>query len=287
MQQRDGHLLLGAAVAATAVSLQGCQWSIPRHTMPNWQAKPNYLQMYEFTTPGGRGGAQLNSCEVPGLSATLQCSGHGHCEEWFDTLPGGFNVTQHRLSFCECDEDWADPECSTERKSQLTAFLLSLFLGMFGADQFYLGFIWPLGILKFLTLGGLGVWWIFDIVRIGSSPVLTANRFRVANNVHHWAFVLTLLCFMGFIGFALSVWSINHHRLKKARDLILLRAEGPHGAVPHRTQDSFAPAPSRGYGATTSASAGPGFSGYGTTLARGAAQAAPARAASWQPGQVA
>lgn len=42
-------------------------------------------------------------------------------------------------------------------------FLLSLFLGMFGADRFYLGSV-ALGSLKALSFGGLGVWWIIDIV---------------------------------------------------------------------------------------------------------------------------
>eukprot|EP00416_Gambierdiscus_australes_P035875 CAMPEP_0171109586 /NCGR_PEP_ID=MMETSP0766_2-20121228/70863_1 /TAXON_ID=439317 /ORGANISM="Gambierdiscus australes, Strain CAWD 149" /LENGTH=238 /DNA_ID=CAMNT_0011571341 /DNA_START=161 /DNA_END=877 /DNA_ORIENTATION=- len=237
----------------TSVSLQGCQWAIPRHQVPNWELQPNYLRVYDFSPPGSRA-SQLNSCEDPSVPVTIKCSGHGRCVEWFDTLPSfAFNISEHRLSFCECDQDWADPECRTERKSQLTAFLLSLFLGMFGADQFYLGFIWPQGIVKLLTLGGVGIWWIYDIVRIGSSPVLTANQFRVAHNVHHWAFVLVVLCFTGFLGFALSIWSINHHRLQKARDLILLRSSGPRGAVPHkrRGMGSFVPAPS--YGAASPA----------------------------------
>ena len=46
-----------------------------------------------------------------------------------------------------------------------TVFLLSLFLGVFGADRFYVGR--PLGgALKFMTGGVGGVLWIFDIVRL-------------------------------------------------------------------------------------------------------------------------
>jgi hypothetical protein len=30
---------------------------------------------------------------------------------------------------CECDPDWADPECRTKRKSQAVAYTLALFLG--------------------------------------------------------------------------------------------------------------------------------------------------------------
>ena len=40
--------------------------------------------------------------------------------------------------------------------------LLSLFLGFLGADRFYLGKIGT-GMLKGLTLGGLGIWWLIDL----------------------------------------------------------------------------------------------------------------------------
>jgi len=273
-QCRDG-LLVASALAIAATSLQGCNLEIPRHTVANWRAEPSYLSQYEFTPPGHREQPRLNSCETPGVPIALQCSGHGRCVDWFDELPAGVDASAHRLTFCKCDQDWADPECTTERKSQVTAFLLSLFFGYLGVDQFYLGFVWPFGVLKLITLGGLGVWWIYDVVRIGSSPVLSANRFNVAGDVAHWAFVLTVICFMAFLGFAISLWSINHHRLQKARDLILLRSEMPKGASqPQPFQDSVRPfgpapgpqAPLRGGGHT-------GFSGYGTTLAGGTVDA--------------
>ncbi|CAG7835268.1 unnamed protein product [Allacma fusca] len=47
-----------------------------------------------------------------------------------------------------------------------TAFLLSVTLGGFGADRFYLG-RWQEGIGKLFSFGGLGLWTIVDIILIG------------------------------------------------------------------------------------------------------------------------
>ena len=45
------------------------------------------------------------------------------------------------------------------------AFILCLFLGVFGIHRFYLGY--PLiGVLQILTLGGFGIWILIDLIRI-------------------------------------------------------------------------------------------------------------------------
>jgi TM2 domain-containing membrane protein YozV len=51
------------------------------------------------------------------------------------------------------------------RKLYLTTLWLSLFLGVFGADRFYLG-KWRTGIIKLVTGGGLLIWLIIDSARI-------------------------------------------------------------------------------------------------------------------------
>lgn len=50
-------------------------------------------------------------------------------------------------------------------KDYLTAALLSILVGMFGADRFYLGKTGT-AILKLVTLGGFGLWWLIDVALV-------------------------------------------------------------------------------------------------------------------------
>ena len=53
----------------------------------------------------------------------------------------------------------------TSEKSFIVTLLLAFFLGVLGAHRFYTGKIGT-GVLQLITLGGLGIWCLIDIVMI-------------------------------------------------------------------------------------------------------------------------
>eukprot|EP00971_Amphidinium_carterae_P175043 3469910-Amphidinium_carterae.1 len=139
-----------AAFLAVAILLQGCaQLNTSDHEIGNWRGRSNYEINFQFVPPGFRPDrAELNSCMADDVPHAARCNGHGSCRQW-RTSPttNTQDYFDSGLFFCQCEAEWADPECRTRRKSQRFAYMLSMFLGLFGADQWYLGF-WRSAVLK-------------------------------------------------------------------------------------------------------------------------------------------
>ncbi|CAL1127253.1 unnamed protein product [Cladocopium goreaui] len=216
--------IMAVALLFCACNLQGCSLFIPSHRVPNWRKEADYLVQYEFVPEGQpESAATLNSCRsaVPGDKV---CSGRGQCKPWshaplkVDAWPATYTA------FCECDYHWADPECGTRRKSQIKAFLISLFFGIFGLDRFYLGFFYT-GLAKLVTLGGLGFWWIYDLVRIGAAPTYALN-YKVAADLPHWLFMSIVVLLFTALGLLWSLDSYGRLRKKRRSEAMQFMAEG-------------------------------------------------------------
>lgn len=63
-------------------------------------------------------------------------------------------------------------------RSRLVAILLCWFLGIFGAHRFYVGKVGT-GILQLVTLGGLGIWTLIDLVMIAVGAFTDIDGRRV------------------------------------------------------------------------------------------------------------
>ncbi len=96
------------------------------------------------------------SCNPNSTLDTDPCGRHGTCTK----------VGEEYI--CICEERYAGDKCSHKRKSKLTAFLLSLLIGLTGADRYYLGFIW-----------------------IGRHPLTKSNKLRRTEHSSPWTFFLT------------------------------------------------------------------------------------------------
>src|SRR3989442_2775939 len=67
----------------------------------------------------------------------------------------------------------AGPEVS--ERSRAVALILQILGGPLGLHRFYVG-RWQTGILMAITLGGMGLWWVYDLV------ILLAGEFRDADD---------------------------------------------------------------------------------------------------------
>ena len=68
---------------------------------------------------------------------------------------------------------------SPSEKSRGVALALGITLGVFGAHRFYAGKVGT-GLLMVGTVGGLGLWWLYDLITIGAGEFRDVEGRRLA-----------------------------------------------------------------------------------------------------------
>lgn len=81
--------------------------------------------------------------------------------EWFPAAC----IPAIRTKLAEMDESKAMMMQSIEYREPIMVLILSILVGELGVDRFLLGET-GLGILKLITCGGCGIWWLIDLFNI-------------------------------------------------------------------------------------------------------------------------
>jgi len=75
-----------------------------------------------------------------------------------------------------------------------------------------------------MTAGGAGVWWLVDLVRIGSSPIY-ATDYRLAADLPHAAYVFITVVFFTLMGAAIFwIWGLQMKKIQR-KNKKMLQAE--------------------------------------------------------------
>lgn len=92
------------------------------------------------------------------------------------------------------------------QKDFMTTAMLSLFLGGFGVDRFYLGKVGT-GILKLITFGGLGIWYIIDLILIMTGSMRSKDNQTLANRDKNLKLALVITAVVFVLGVIVSIVS--------------------------------------------------------------------------------
>lgn len=94
-----------------------------------------------------------------------------------------------------------------EGKPFIVTAMLSYFLGPLGVDRFYMGYI-GLGILKLITIGGCGIWYLIDLILILTNNLRDSKGVALVGYEKDKKLVWTIVAVLWVIG-AISGIIIN------------------------------------------------------------------------------
>ena len=94
-------------------------------------------------------------------------------------------------------------------KQFLAAWLFSLLLGVFGVDRFYLGKIGT-GIVKLITVGGVGVWALIDLILLLSGATRDKQGNRLAGYEEYKTIALIATVLLLVVYFVFGKWGTSN-----------------------------------------------------------------------------
>src|SRR5690242_15193901 len=78
------------------------------------------------------------------------------------------------------DDSPASDRPLVSEQSRSVALVLAIFGGWVGLHRFYTG-RWKTGLAMAFTMGGMGIWWVYDLVLIGSGEFRDANALKLSS----------------------------------------------------------------------------------------------------------
>ncbi len=86
----------------------------------------------------------------------------------YASFPVTTNNTQTEVVESKADDIPVFP--NTVAQVDMGLLMVCIFVGTLGIHRFMMGDVW-IGILQLITLGGLYIWWISDIIRIANGTL--------------------------------------------------------------------------------------------------------------------
>ncbi|WP_210603587.1 NINE protein [Brevibacterium oceani] len=102
--------------------------------------------------------------EIP-VTSPSPASDAGNAPDTTSAAPTSSPTIDAALVSPLADDAGATDTETRGNRSFVITWILSLLLGFLGLDRFYTG-RYRTGALKLLSLGGLGIWWIIDLVTV-------------------------------------------------------------------------------------------------------------------------